>query len=223
MTGTMTKAKPAKGLSRIQEKNRARIIQAALSVFSRQGYSGTTIEAIAQSAGMSKSNLLYYFRSKEDLYEAALAHILDVWLAPLRGLDARNDPAAELSQYIHQKMKMSAELPAESRLFANEILQGAPRIKTVLETDLKRLVDDKTGVIRQWIEEGKIAPVDPVQLIFSIWAITQHYADFEPQILAVTGKTLGDREFREDAEATVLRLVLSGLGLAVPTAGTSVS
>ncbi|WP_417683824.1 TetR family transcriptional regulator C-terminal domain-containing protein [Roseibium sp.] len=210
--GTNEKA----GLSRIQEKNRGRIIHAALGQFSRHGYAGTTIDKIAVSAGMSKSNLLYYFASKTALYEAALAHILNAWLDPLRGLNVDADPAKELTRYILQKMKMSAELPAESRLFANEILQGAPRIRPVLENDLKRLVDEKTEVIRQWIDQGRIAPIEPVHLIFSIWAITQHYADFEPQIVALTGKTVRDPEFRKSAEATVLQLVLSGLGLSVP-------
>ncbi|WP_417668577.1 TetR/AcrR family transcriptional regulator [Roseibium sp.] len=211
MTGLKSKQK--KGLSRIQEKNRARIIDAALAEFSRHGYSGTTIDKIAASAGMSKSNLLYYFSSKSAIYEAALAHILDVWLDPLRGLNVDNDPAEELSHYIHQKMKMSAELPAESRLFANEVLQGAPRIRPVLENDLKRLIDEKTKVIQSWIDQGRIKAIDPVHLIFSIWSMTQHYADFEPQIVALTGKSLKDADFRDTAESTVLHLVLSGLGL----------
>jgi TetR/AcrR family transcriptional regulator len=208
--------KPVKGLSRIQEKNRRKIIEAALEEFSRLGFSGTTIERISAATGMSKSNLLYYFSSKAVIYEAVLAHILDVWLAPLRGLDPDGDPAVELSAYIHQKMKMSAEIPEASRLFANEIIQGAPRIQQILETQLKTLVDEKSDVIRHWIRSGKIDAIDPVQLIFTIWAMTQHYADFDTQIRVLTGKGLDDKKFRQSAEETVTHLVLSGLGLRVP-------
>ncbi|MTI45847.1 TetR family transcriptional regulator [Roseibium hamelinense] len=200
-------------LSRIQEKNRALILDAALSEFSKYGFQGATIEKISKAAGMSKSNLLYYFSSKPAVYQAVLAHILDEWLTPLRTLDANGDPAEELSKYIMQKMKVSAEAPEASRLFANEIMQGAPRVMSVLEHELKPLFDEKSQVIQDWIDSGKIEPVDPAHLIFTIWAMTQHYADFESQISALTGSTLGKKAFRSDATSTIIRMVLRGIGL----------
>lgn len=208
-------------LSRIQEMNRSRIIDGALGEFSRFGYSGATIDKISAAAGMSKSNLLYYFSSKSDVYEAVLEHILDVWLAPLRTLDPQGDPATELAAYIRQKMKMSAERPEASRLFANEVMQGAPQIKDVLEKDLKNLVTEKSKVIEQWIEAGKIRKITPVHLIFTIWATTQHYADFDSQIRALTGTGLEDPEFFEEAENAVCSLILNGLGLEWPKQQTS--
>ncbi|MTH96997.1 TetR family transcriptional regulator C-terminal domain-containing protein [Roseibium sp. RKSG952] len=203
-------------LSRIQEKNRALIIEAALGEFSRYGFSGATIEKISRAAGMSKSNMLYYFPSKTAVYDAVLAHILDVWLAPLRTLDRDGHPAEELAGYIHQKMRLSAELPDASRLFANEVMQGAPRIMPVLSGDLKHLVDDKAEVIQSWIDDGRIEAISPIHLIFTIWAMTQHYADFASQINAISGSGLEDEEFRDEATATVCRLVLKGLGLDDP-------
>ncbi|MEP4767897.1 MAG: TetR family transcriptional regulator C-terminal domain-containing protein [Roseibium sp.] len=204
------------GLSRIQEKNRNLILDAALGEFSKLGYSGATVERIAAEAGMSKSNLLYYFSSKGAIYTAALAHILDVWLAPLKTLDPEGDPAQELSDYIRQKIEISAENPQASRLFANEVMQGAPQILPILETDLKRLVSEKSKVIRSWIAAGKIREVDPVHLIFTIWATTQHYADFSIQIKALTGKDLSDEDFKLETEQAVISLILTGIGLAVP-------
>ncbi len=203
-------------LSRIQEKNRTRIIDAALGEFSRYGYSGATIDKISAAAGMSKSNLLYYFSSKGDVYEAVLEHILDVWLAPLRTLDPDGEPAKELCAYIKQKMKMSAERPEASRLFANEVMQGAPQIRDVLEDDLKTLVADKSKVIERWIDDGKITRINPVHLIFTIWATTQHYADFDSQIRALTGTGLEDEAFFREATDTVCSLILRGIGLEMP-------
>ncbi|WP_417674709.1 TetR family transcriptional regulator C-terminal domain-containing protein [Roseibium sp.] len=203
-------------LSRIQEMNRSRIIEAALGEFSRFGYSGATIDKISTAAGMSKSNMLYYFSSKTAVYEAVLEHILDVWLAPLRTLDPQGEPATELAAYIRQKMKMSAERPEASKLFANEVMQGAPQIKDVLEKDLKNLVSEKSKVIEQWIEAGKIRKITPVHLIFTIWATTQHYADFDSQIRALTGTGLEDPEFFTEAENAVCSLILNGLGLDWP-------
>ncbi len=174
--------------TRIQRKNRLAILDAALEVFSAQGFRGATVDQIASEAGLSKPNLLYYFPSKEAMYDAVLSQLLDTWLDPLRTLDPEGDPLEEILSYVRLKLEMSRDYPRESRLFANEIVQGAPRIHQVLSTDLKRLVDEKSEVIRGWIDSGQLAPVHPYHLIFSIWSLTQHYADFDVQVRAVLGK-----------------------------------
>jgi TetR/AcrR family transcriptional regulator len=174
--------------SRIQLRNRSAIIEAALDVFSQHGYRGATLDQIATRAGMSKPNVLYYFSGKEEIHVTLLNGLMDTWLDPLREIDPEGDPLEELLRYVHRKLEMSREYPRESRLFANEILQGAPRMGTHLESGLKPLVDDVSNVIEAWAEDGKIAPVDPRHLIFSIWATTQHYADFEAQIDTLMGK-----------------------------------
>ncbi|MFY2826236.1 TetR family transcriptional regulator C-terminal domain-containing protein [Ruegeria sp. MALMAid1280] len=182
--------------TRIQKKNRAAILDAALNVFSAHGFRGSTVDQIATEAGLSKPNLLYYFPSKEAIHAALLSGLLDVWLAPLHDLDEAGDPMQEILSYIHRKLQMSRELPRESRLFANELVQGAPRIHDALSQDLKQLVDEKTAILKQWMNDGKIAQVHPYHLIFSIWALTQHYADFDVQVRAI----LGDEDPYEGAE-----------------------
>lgn len=173
--------------TRIQKRNSDAILEAALDIFSKQGFRGATLDEIAEAAGLSKPNLLYYFDSKEAIHAEVLDGLMDTWLDPLRHLDPDGDPKAQLLQYLRRKLEMSRDLPRESRLFANEILQGAPRIGAGLSGDLKTLVDAKAEVIRGWSDTGKIAQVDPYHLIISIWALTQHYADFEVQVRAVLG------------------------------------
>ncbi len=172
-------------LTKTQQRNRGLIREAALEIFSQYGFRGATLDQIAEASGLSKPNLLYYFPSKEAIHEELLGGLLDLWLAPLRELNDEGDALAELLDYVSRKLQMSREHPRESRLFANEILQGAPRMGGTLDTDLKALVDDKAAIIRHWVEQGRIAPVDPYHLIFSIWALTQHYADFDVQVRAV--------------------------------------
>lgn len=172
--------------TRIQRRNRKAILDAALQVFSAQGFRGATLDQIAAEAGLSKPNLLYYFASKEAIHAELLSGLLDIWLAPLREIDPEGEPKDEILRYVRRKLDMSREMPRESRLFANEMLQGAPRIADALP-GLKALVDDKVAVIRGWTEAGRLAPVDPHHLIFAIWALTQHYADFEVQVRAVLG------------------------------------
>ena len=180
----MDDSNPAR--TRIQRRNRKAILEAALEVFSAQGFRGATLDQIAAEAGLSKPNLLYYFASKEAIHAELLAGLLDIWLAPLRDLDPAGVPQDEIQRYVHRKLEMSRAMPRESRLFANEMLQGATRLAEALP-GLKVLVDEKAGVIRAWIEAGRLAPVDPHHLIFAIWALTQHYADFEVQVRAVLG------------------------------------
>ncbi|MEM6694994.1 MAG: TetR family transcriptional regulator C-terminal domain-containing protein [Pseudomonadota bacterium] len=174
--------------TRIQEKNRRVILDAALDVFSKSGFRGATLDQVARSAGLSKPNLLYYFASKDEIYTTLLSDLLDTWLDPLRAIDAEGDPVEEIVGYVLRKLQISRKFPRESLLFANEIFAGAPNILPTITGPLKALVDDKADLVRAWSRAGRLAPVDPHHLIFSIWATTQHYADFDTQIRGILGQ-----------------------------------
>jgi len=173
--------------TRIQVKNSETILDAALDVFSAHGFRGATLDQIAEVAGLSKPNLLYYFPSKEAIHLELLNKLLVTWLDPLRAMDPDGEPLTEIMAYLRKKLEISRDYPRESRLFANEILQGAPHLRSAIEGELKALVDEKTVVLQAWMDQGRIAPLPPVHLIFSIWALTQHYADFDVQVRAILG------------------------------------
>ncbi len=173
---------PARKPSRIQLRNRKRILDAALEVFSRHGFRGATLDQIADEAGLSKPNILYYFDGKEAIHVTLLNQLMETWLDPLDHMDPEGEPVEEILAYMHHKLEMSRAFPRESRLFANEILHGAPRMAPHLESGLKPLFMRKTTLIQSWIDGGKIASIDPRHLIFSIWSTTQHYADFDAQV-----------------------------------------
>ena len=203
-------AKP-RPLTRIQREKQDLILEAALEVFSVHGFRGSTIDQIAEVAGMSKPNLLYYFPRKEEIHRRLMSALLDTWLAPLKEMDAGGDPFPEIRSYIRRKLEMARDYPRESRLFANEMLQGAPRIIEMLELDLKNLVDEKAKILLGWMEQGKLAHTDPYHLIFSIWATTQHYADFDVQVRAVLGPDRGGDGRFEDAARFLEELFIGGL------------
>jgi TetR/AcrR family transcriptional regulator len=204
-------ARQTRKRTRIQEENEERILDAALEVFSSYGFRGATVDKIAELSGMTKPNLLYYFRRKEDIYLAVLHRTLEAWLDPLETLGMSDDPAAEIRSYIERKLQMSRDNPKASRLFAMEIVQGAPVIGEFLSGRLKRLVDDKAAVIRRWIARGLVRPIDPYHFIFMIWATTQHYADFEIQVRSVLGLEAGDNSYFETAALTLEDLFLKGV------------
>ena len=194
--------------TRIQAQNEELILAAALEVFSTYGYRGATVDQIATRCGLSKPNLLYYFRRKEDIYVALLEHTLSDWLEPLRALDADGDPIGELTRYIRDKVRMSRDNPKASRLFANEILHGAPAISPFLKGPLKQLVDEKAAVIKGWMDAGRLTRLDPHHLIFAIWATTQHYADFDVQVSAIIGT---GKDVMKKAEKALVALFVKGL------------
>ena len=168
--------------TRIQRENRARIREAALEIFSRKGFHGTTLDQIAKLSSLSKPNLIYYYKSKEDIYLELFAQLLDQWLEPLIALNVEGEPIEEILSYVRVKLALSQDKPRESRLFANEVLRGCPRIAWFIAKDLKAVVEEVEAKLQHWMDAGQIAPCNPRHLLYSIWAVTQHYADFDSQI-----------------------------------------
>ncbi|CAI0843943.1 HTH-type transcriptional regulator RutR [Serratia ficaria] len=203
--------KPSTRRSRAVAAKRSTIMDAALEFFSLYGIHGTSLDQVAERADVSKTNLLYYFPSKEDLYVAVLKGILDVWLAPLKALRADQEPLQAIRDYIRLKLEVSRHHPQASRLFCLEMIQGAPLLKRELEGGLKTLVDEKSAMIERWVAAGHIAAVEPHHLIFMLWATTQHYADFWVQVEAVTGKTLDDDAFFRQTVENVQRVIIDGI------------
>lgn len=201
------------GGGRIRQENEARIMGAAEYVFARAGFAGATMADIAVRAGVPKSNLHYYFRTKQALYRAVLANTLDLWLSETDIITADHAPQAALEQYIRAKMRLSASYPDASRVFANELLHGAPEIGETLRDALRALVMRKACVIRAWVDSGQMADVDPSHLFFTIWAATQTYADFETQICAVLGVSRLVEQHYEQATEHLVALLLRGCGL----------
>lgn len=197
----------------IRQANEALILAAAERVFAGAGFGGATMAAIAEAAGLPKANLHYYFGSKQELYRTVLARILEDWLVPTHGITPEADPRTAIERYIRAKMALSAQRPHASQVFANELLHGAPVVKTLLATELREMVAAKAAVLDGWIAAKRMAPVDAVHLFFTIWAATQTYADFEVQVRAVLGRPELTAQDHARATEHVVSLILRGCGL----------
>jgi TetR/AcrR family transcriptional regulator len=193
--------------------NEARILQAAEKVFAERGFEAASTSAIARLAGLPKANLHYYFRTKEALYTRVLGDILSLWIKTSEGIEPAADPKRALSTYIARKIEYSRDRPHASKVFANELMHGAPSLSQRFKGDIKAWHDQKCAVLEGWIAGGRMAPVDPRHLFFVIWAATQTYADFDIQIRALLGRrklTAGDFDTARDL---VTRMVLGICGL----------
>jgi TetR/AcrR family transcriptional regulator len=204
------------GAGPIRLATTAQILTAAEAVFAECGFAGASMAQLAAAAGLPKANLHYYFGTKENLYRAVLEAVLALWLEATACLTAEAHPHAALSDYIAAKLAFSRTRPQASRVFANEVLHGAPHLRCYLGLELRRQVDAKAAVIEHWIARGLMRPVDPRHLFFAIWAMTQTYADFAPQVQAVLGVPTLRPGDHATALATVRMLVLSGCGIVPP-------
>jgi TetR/AcrR family transcriptional regulator len=198
---------------RARAKIEAAILSAAEAVFAEQGFSGASMSEIARRAGIPKPNLHYYCKTKEELYQRVLRRILDLWLGTADEILPDSDPAAALAHYIAAKIDLARRHPLASRVFANELIHGAPRIGDFLQNELQGWVATKSKVIDGWIKAGKMRPIDARHLFFMLWAATQTYADFAVQIATVLGrKQLKPGDYERAAQQTT-EIVLRGLGL----------
>ena len=198
----------------IRRENERLILEAAEKVFAEAGYGGATMQLIADMAGLPKANLHYYFATKEDLYRRVVANIFDIWLHAADAMDGAAGPAEGIGAYIDAKMEISRRHPDGSKVWASEVMHGAPVIQDYLETTLMRWTEGRVAVIERWIAEGKMAPVDPRHLLYMLWATTQHYADFGHQIETLNrGRPLSEAQWKA-AKSSVKDIILRGVGAA---------
>lgn len=196
----------------IRRENERAILEAAEKVFAEAGFGGATMQLIADMAGLPKANLHYYFATKEDLYRRVVQQIFEIWLDAASSFDNAPGPVEGIGAYIDAKMDISRTHPHGSKVWASEVMHGAPVIQDYLETTLRDWTEGRIAVIQRWIDEGKMAAVNPRHLLYMLWATTQHYADFGHQIQTLNhGKPLTDKQWRE-AKASVRDMVLRGIG-----------
>jgi TetR/AcrR family transcriptional regulator len=199
----------------IRQHNRQKIITAAERAFAEHGFKGTSVQKIADRAGLPKTNVLYYFNSKQELYIAVLEQILSLWNSAFDNATAEHDPAEVLAQYIADKMHLSETKPEVSKIFALEIINGGQNLTDFFRDNHESWMKGRVEVIQQWIDSGQIRTEDPYYLIFHIWACSQHYADFSSQISQLRGNKMTSDDF-SIATKSLIHMILTGCGLSVP-------
>ncbi|NDL69262.1 TetR family transcriptional regulator C-terminal domain-containing protein [Vreelandella alkaliphila] len=189
------------------------ILSAAEQVFSQHGYRGASLQAIADQAGLPKANILYYMGSKQLLYVRLLNRMMSRWNAVLEDITPESDPAKVLSDFIRTKMMLGQRYPEGSKLFAAEILAGAPFLSNYLSGELKEWVASRAAIIRQWSQQGKMDDVDPRWLIFLIWSATQHYTEYNAQVTGILGTEALSETDLESICQFLEHVILKGCGI----------
>ena len=195
----------------IRAENERLILEAGERIFAQHGFRGATMQMIADQAGLPKANLHYSFDSKEKLYRCVVQKIFEIWLQAASSFENSDEPKEALKLYIYEKMQISRRHPYGSKVWANEVMQGAPIIQDFLETQLRSWTDGRIESIQAWIAAGKIRSVEPRWVMYMIWATTQHYADFGHQIETLNADAPLSEAQWEAASETVFEVIWNGL------------
>ncbi|MDI3324883.1 TetR/AcrR family transcriptional regulator [Pontibacterium granulatum] len=204
-------------MAKIRERNRELIIEVASKFFAEKGFAATKTIDIANSAGLPKANVYYYFKTKQNLYRSVLESITEPLLQASEPFYENDDPATALEEYIRAKIRISQTHPHASKVFASEIMHGAPHLPEDIAAQMQDQTKQMCERIQSWIDQDLMAAVPPQHLLFTIWASTQTYADFDWQISQITGKEKLDQEDYDQAADLIVKLVLSGCGIQVGT------
>jgi TetR/AcrR family transcriptional regulator len=197
----------------IRAQSEFKILQAAQEEFISQGFRGATVQSIADRAGLPKANVLYYFKNKENLYQAVLDLTLSLWDQAIGDIKLEDGPKVAIEKFVAAKVKMSFENPKASKIYALEIIQGAQHLQEFNRTYMRQWVRDKAKIFQYWIDKGEMANVDPVNLIFLIWSSTQHYADFEKQILTIMNRADYEQADMHHVTQFLTDFILRGCGI----------
>ncbi|XOV77963.1 MAG: TetR/AcrR family transcriptional regulator [Aestuariibacter sp.] len=215
VSDTQSNSKNKRSKSAIRNENQTRILEAAAQLFALKGFNGATVQEIAEVADLPKANVLYYYKSKRILYTELLTRILRLWNSSFDNATEDDDPAESLTKYISEKMELSRTHPNASKIFAMEMINGAPHLSESMQAQMREWFSDRKALINAWIKQDKMQPVDPEFLLFQIWSSTQHYADFAAQIsLLRDNQPLTKNEFQH-ASDYLCRSILSGCGLTI--------
>ncbi|APA85088.1 TetR/AcrR family transcriptional regulator [Paraburkholderia sprentiae WSM5005] len=204
--------------ARIRESNEAHLLACAEAVFAERGFEGASTAMIAERAGLPKANVHYYFPTKLALYRRVLEDLFEDWHRAANTFEGSDDPVEAIGGYVRAKMELSRRRPLGSKVWANEIIHGAGHMQDILAQRVKPWLDTRVTVIDDWVARGLLANVDAQTLMYMIWATTQHYADFDAQIRALSGKRALSRKAFGSVTEHVVQLVIRACGARSPSA-----
>ena len=197
----------------IRARNQDRILRAAEEEFVLKSYRGATMQGIADRAGLPKANIHYYFKNKKNLYKVVLRSIIQEWNEGLVTMTVDSDPKTVIEKFVRTKLHQAFAHPNRHKLFAVEVISGAPHLHDFMSTTMQEWALDKVQVMKIWHEQGKISVADPLQLLILVWATTQRYAEFETEIIGLMGKTAYDKDDETRAAEFLVPFILRGCGL----------
>ena len=187
---------------------RRSILDAASKAFAEKGYAATRIATIAELAGLPKSNVHYYFKSKENIYAKVLEDIAPAYLsACMPALEDDETPIEALTRTLNDMIRLFERQPFASKVFMAELREGARRLPGEFFSRWTAQTQKSLAGIRQWVDRGLLAPMDPEHALLTIWAMAQSCVSRGWQLPGLRGEAMD----YDAAVRNAARLMLRGL------------
>ncbi len=145
----------------MRANSKEQIIEAAGVVFERYGFKKTTMDDIAYAAGKGKSSLYYYFKNKEEVFEAVVAHEAEHLVNEINASINVSKPAVEkLRSYVNIRMKRFVQRGNLATALNDNFLATFSFIEKIRNNYRDIEIDMIGEIIKEGIEKNEFKPVD---------------------------------------------------------------
>jgi TetR/AcrR family transcriptional regulator len=197
------------------EQSRAAILKAAVREFAREGVAGARTDAIAQSAGVNKALLYYYFRDKEALYQAVLDEVFGGVRAAIHNALSQDLPPRErLASYVRAHFDYIASNPLYPRVVLAEFLRAgrdSSRLEPLVKNYFHPLFHELSALLKEGVETGDFRRVNPLHFIPSMIAVIVFYFNAVPVVKLMTGADPLSPEHLAERRAAVVDFISAAL------------
>ncbi len=192
--------------------SRGAILRAAERIFAEQGLAGARTEAIAQSAGVNKALLYYYFKSKDGLFLAVVEeHLQEFERRAQEVLAGGGSVRSKLLAYVAAHFDFVSARRFFPILLQRIMLTGGPGLERLRRRWTLPVMRRLVALIEQGVRDGELRPVDARQALMSLISLTVHYFSAAPIIRAVGGFDPYDEKRLAERKQEVLNFVRFGL------------
>ncbi len=158
----------------VSEERKLQIIEAAVSVFAREGFGKARMDDIAEEAGLSKGTLYWYFNSKDTIISSIMDSIFSREISRLRKLEDTDLPAKEMLKIYIETVtedlrKMEPILPILYEFMAMGFRQKS--IHKSLQKNFREFMRVTEPLIQRGIDKGEFKNVDPIDASYTLGAI----------------------------------------------------
>ena len=187
--GINKSAASGRGRHHDSTETRAAILKAAQRIYAESGLAGARTEAIAAAAGVNKALLYYYFKSKEDLYQAVVGTYIREFMRQAKDILSAKGPAGSvLLRYLSFHFDFIGAHPHYPRIFQRMMLEGDRTVERIVREYSIPLSAMLLALVGRGMRSGEFRRLDRKHALISIVGLTVHYFNAAPAFRMISGK-----------------------------------